>query len=367
MSRYNRPQSRTGFRSIYQTARNLYGGYKMIRNASNAVQSTYKSLARRYGSKNTASVSQPNRQKTTTPKSKQIRRNINKKKYNRLSKDAKQDLKLTKLNKELSSLKSKVAGGQGHLHYLERWCGRIACNAQQAGYFNGSGLSMSMIERGLAYLKFYDPANPGTYITSNLTSGLQSKSVMYKFYSKFQIRNNYAIPVNVRVYIVSPKDDTNTQPITACINGYQDVGITNPTSNILAYPYMSSEFNELYKIQSLTKVELQPGTTKDLFYSDKKKHKYDPSYFDDQKDEYQGKFGCHLYMVRVEGVLGHDTNPIVNQCAGAIDMMITNHIEYFYDAGVNVKYFQMVDNSTAFNTTVYTDNKPSVSHNVYTI
>lgn len=240
--------------------------------------------------------------------------------------------------KELSRLvKSEQAV---HIH-RKRACYNQGV-AQNAIYFVSSsamaGNSVSNLEEAIANLKYYNPSVPGTLTTAAGATGTFSKEFYFKrSYHKMVVRNNYQVPVSVTLYSLRNKADTSIDPNTAYTNGLTDVGGISSTS-LLAYPTDSLQFQDLYKIDNSTNKVLQPGEQAQIICSNKP-FMYDPSLPDSHGLSFIKQYECHVFGIRIEGTLGHDSTVTTEQgfLPCAVDFYIESVYEIHYDAGAGLK------------------------------
>lgn len=251
-----------------------------------------------------------------------------------------------RLQRQVTRLTKQVKSGMGELVYKYRESSRVVCSTNQCAYGNWAGNSTVIDELALAQLRFYNPSTPGTYITSDLTSGTQSKSAQMQVYGSITLRNNYAVPTKVSLYVCVPKSDTSTTPITAITDGLTDLGVTSPSTEIMTFPTESRLFNDIYKVSSSKTLELRAGKEMTISHSTAT-YTYDPSIVDTHSQIYQKKLQAFVFLVRVHGVLAHDTSVTTEQTSApaGVDIQTSIKITIHYDAGVNVKY--IVVNNTA--------------------
>lgn len=211
--------------------------------------------------------------------------------------------------------------------------------------------AVNSLEAVMAYLRYYDPSVPGTLTTANAASGTYSRQVHFKnVYSRMDITNNFQVPCKVKVYLVKPKGDTNILPLTYYANGIADqviypAGADKTTASI--YLTDIDVFNAQYSSKLMKDIILQPGATTYVSHSTGS-FDYDPSVYDSHSLAYQPKFKCALWVIRVEGILGHDTAASERGIlAAGVDTTQYEKYEIVYDAGVNLNDIYCVDNRAA--------------------
>lgn len=258
--------------------------------------------------------------------------------------------KKTTLRKQVKTLKKAVESDNAHHTYKQVQTGTFS---SAVGLCNHDSLTINTagnIEGYCANLRYFNPATPGTLTTANPATGTYSSKIHFdNVYSKLMLRNNYQVPVKVKVYLVKPKGDTNINPHTYYSNGITDQVIgggdeTTPT----IYLNDIDVFKEQWSIKVLKDVVLDAGAWCEVKHSTGK-FDYDPSLFDSHTVAYQPKFKSAVFMIRLEGVLGHDTTVTTEHTnlAGQVDYMRTTVAKITYDAGVNLNDIYISDGRDA--------------------
>lgn len=254
----------------------------------------------------------------------------------------------SRMQKQLMNLQKKVSNNEGTLIYKNRQVDRtIASAINQCNYQNVTAFDRTLIETVIANLRYFNPAVPGTFTTVDFTSGSQYKSVQIKAYSKILLRNNYQVPVNVHLYMVFPRKDTSIASKTSIENGLTDVGLTSGELNPLIYPSDSPHFVDLWRVAKKKTVFLQPGAECMMSNPRVPWFTYDPSYSDSHSLSYQSKWFAHQYLIRVEGVPGHDSAVSTEyaELQGGVDSIQDTIVTVRYPAGADIKY--IITNSDA--------------------
>jgi len=246
--------------------------------------------------------------------------------------------------------------------------GRVLSLANQCSYLSVSSSDAGSYETILSQLRYYDPSSPSTLVNADGTTGTYDKNFNFtKIYAKMNVRNNYQVPCKVTIFVVKPKQTTSISPITAYTNGLSDVG--NPTSTSpLLHLTDSPQFNDLWKIESSVKKVLQPGEELSLIHTQKKPSIYDPSLTDSQTQTYQTKFYCRQFVIRVEGILGHDTSADEQgTMLAGVDYQQNRRWEVHYDAGIPLNYLTQVDLSDSFTNGGVCSQKPIPDNIAYSV
>lgn len=249
-------------------------------------------------------------------------------------------MNIKKLARVVKQVKQQIDNTTGTLVHKLRSTGRsLASGANVISLDQVSAFTVSFInDTVMPELRYYDPATPGTYVQANFATGTQSKEVMVKAFSNLVLRNNYRVPTKVTVWLVRPKQDTSTGVASSVTNGLADIGGVSGTA-VLTWPTDSPQFKELFKTLQVKTTVLAPGAQ--FMLSNKKIpwFRYDPSEFDSQSDTLQPRYFSHQYLIRCEGVLGHDSaQDEQGQLRCGVDWMLSTTTFVKYPAGANLIY-----------------------------
>lgn len=273
------------------------------------------------------------------------------------------------LKNQVTQLKRIAEADMGTHIERERTTGRVlaAVNAQDIKGFNA--MSTSTIERALAKLEYYNISAPATLVVaSGLTGTYMKDFYISRTYSKFTARNNYQVPCKIKVFVVRPRVDTAINALTAFTNGLTDSGNPLVTSPLVQLTD-SQQFNELWRIEKSKSYELAPGEECVMSFAFKP-FQYDPSLVDSQTGPYLRKYGACTFMVRLEGVLGHDSVETSEQTTlqAGVDTMYETMVECKYAAGVDLYNVSVVNNAdTTFTNAGRISAKPVVDNQSYSL
>lgn len=252
------------------------------------------------------------------------------------------------LKKQFRELKKTVEAANGTLIYRTRRTGRALAAVNQQTMVNTEGMAIANFEGVLAQLKFFNPAVPGTLTTASGATGTYARDYQFKsIHTNLLIRNNYQVPVKVTCYTCVCKDDTTITPTTAFTDGLTDAG--NPSSSSpLVYLTDSEEFNDLWKIESSKSKVLMPGvqfhvskSIKDIMYS--------PAVADSHALDYQRRLHSYVLVVRIEGMLGHDSSADQQGFVQAgVDLAWDTTYKVIYNAGADIFTIYVDDGSDSF-------------------
>lgn len=252
-----------------------------------------------------------------------------------------------KLAKQVRDLSKKVNNGQGILTYYARDAAAVIATANTQSYSTVASVGVGQLETALAELRFFNPSAPGTLIQGSGASGTYSRKYMFDVYGKLHVRNNYQVPCIVTIYTCVVKDDTSITPTVAFTQGLVDVGNPSNTSQLL-YLTHSPQFNQLWKIASTKRLILQAGQELDMTHSTGK-FQYDPALTDSHADDFQAKNKAFAFVVRVDGVLAHDSSAAqYGFSAGGVDCVWTFKYTIRYEAGVDISYIVVADAVDSF-------------------
>lgn len=242
------------------------------------------------------------------------------------------------LKKQVAQLSKAVKADQAYHTYKFAGTTRNVSSANQVNHTNPMPITITSLENTAANLRYYDPTTPGTLITANAATGTYSRAINYQsIHATFVVRNSYDVPAKVTAYLVTPKGDTNIDPLTYYSNGVTDQVISGATTSPELYLSDIDVFKEQWAIKVLKKKLLQPGqeftvthTVKDI--------NYDPALVDSHSLSYQKKYKNFAVLFRVEGVIGHDTTITTEQgmLGAGVDIDYSFVAKIVYDAGVNL-------------------------------
>lgn len=272
-----------------------------------------------------------------------------------------------KLAKAVHKLRIATESDQGVLTYRWRQTYRCLASVNSSSHTNVPVSLNGVLETILAQLRYYNPSVPGTLTQADGASGTFMKDFTFdKIYTSLICRNNYQVPAKVRVYLCKVKDDTSIEPTSAFSNGLADIGNPSSTSP-LVYLTDSPQFTDLWKIENSEIAQLQPGEEMKMTYSIPT-FQYDPSLVDSHNQAYQTRYHGCVIVVRVEGVLGHDTS--VDQqgsLAAGVDIQLDRTFVVKYSAGADIEYLVVNDESDTFTNGGVTSQKPIPDNIAYSV
>lgn len=136
----------------------------------------------------------------------------------------------------------------------------------------------------------------------------------------------------------------------------------------LIYPSNLAQFNDLWKIVKTKTKHLAPGASCYSTYSTGG-FTYDPASFDQHNLAYQTKYKAFEWLIRLEGVTGHDSAADEHariQCG--VDMYISRVTRWVYDAGAALDDIYVNDNTDqTFTNTGLVTNRPVADNQSYSL
>lgn len=275
--------------------------------------------------------------------------------------------RLSLLTKRVNNLTKSVSSDQAKHTHRRRDVLGVAGEIRQASNTVADGTTTTLLEQVMAFLRYYDPATPGTLVTADAATGTYSRQIHFaRISEKLTVRNNYQVPVMVKVYSCTPKVDTNSDPATFFSAGVTDQGASLSTSSPLLSPTDIHNVTRNWNMKLAINQRLEPGREVHA-YKYHKAFDYDPAVYDSHALQYQKKFGGHVFYFRITGCLGHDTAASEwTTIKGAIDTVLDRTFVMTYDAGVNLDDYSVDDNSSAsFTNGGVVSNKPMADNQAY--
>lgn len=271
------------------------------------------------------------------------------------------------LRKEVRALSKKVNSQDGTLIYHNRNTSRCLASQNQLSHVELTAVSMNSYETVLAELRFFDSATPNTLVQASGASATYQRDYLFESsYTLAEAVNNYQVPCICTAYICTPREDTSISPVTAYTDGLTDVGAPSSTSPLL-HLTDSTQFNDLWRIARTKKKLLMPGQRMKISYSNKN-IMYSPAVYDTHSLTRQRRFGCYDVIFRCEGVLAHDT--IADQqgfSAAGVDLTYHTKFVVKYDAGIDLRYIVLNEQSDAMTTSAVVSEQPIADNIAYSV
>lgn len=281
-------------------------------------------------------------------------------------------VKSSALSKQIKDIKKSINADQSKHTYRER---NYLSMRGYAGYKNVGILnawSTTNIETSLANLRYYNPSTPSTLTTASGATGTFSRNIHIKnINAKAVFRNNAQVPCHVKIYLATPKNDTDTTPIGFYSSGGTDQFVGSfatgqPLMNITDCDQVMDNWN-----MKLLKSKFLDAGRQILVSYNTGQFDYNPSVTDTHNLLYQRHNKAFCYIVEVEGVVGHDSinsNTEVGTMDCQLDCLATCKTEILYDGGVPLNDFSATNNSqVTFTNAGLTGNKPANDNQAWTL
>lgn len=251
------------------------------------------------------------------------------------------------LRKQVTVLAKSVKSDQAVHTHRRRDIQDIGSNVGQVNHVALTGINLTTLEASMANLRYYDPANPSVLVTADAATGTYTRQVHFTaIYQKLHIRNNYQIPARVTIYSCTPKNDTSIEPPGFYSNGASDQTISMAVTSPLLYMSDINMVRDNWRLKVVKEKLLQAGEEMWGTYS-VKGFDYDPSNADSHTLAYQRKYGAHVFVVRIEGTIGHDQQLAQYDTTQAkVDTILDTKFVITYDAGVNLTDFSSDNNAS---------------------
>lgn len=233
-----------------------------------------------------------------------------------------------------------------HTH-RRRDVGTLRCAQRVIAMHNmDCGGSKVRIEAAMANLRFFDPAT-NSLVFQDPANGTYQRDMCVEIHRKLSVRNNYNSTVKVKIYDCVPKDATALTPVTMYNNSLNDQG--NPGSDSpMMFVTDAEQLRDVWRVKLVSSKVLKNGQQCTVS-SHQKDFQYQVATNDAHTTPYDKNQGGHLFLIRIEGVLAHDSLNSTTQQALAncgIDWMCDTTFIFRYDAGKGLNDFSIADNST---------------------
>lgn len=257
------------------------------------------------------------------------------------------------IRKTLKQDKSKHThryADSGIISSLDAECDHVALNP----------VTTARLEGATDGLRYFDPAVPGTLLTADSTTGAYSHDVVFKnVHSKLEVRNNYQVPARIKIYCCVAKSDGDHSPIEVYTNALPDQCVTAgaDAESIMMFLTDIERVTEQWNIDCVVDKVLEGGQMASASHNTGEFH-YDPSHQDTETTVYQKIRKSFCWVVRIEGVIAHDTAQAEYGISRAsVDYNLVNKYEIIYDAGINLNDFSFNETRD----TAFTNAPPVVS------
>lgn len=225
----------------------------------------------------------------------------------------------------------------------QRRAGSLTCGVNAANYtdINTAGNKLS-IEGAFQSLRYFNPAT-NSLETKDASVGTYSRDLCLSIQRKLTVRNNYQVPVRVQVWTCRPKDATSDTALSLLDTGLADQN--NPANRSpLVYVTDSKDLTNVWNVKACINRYLLPGQSA-VCHANDKRFDYQISTADEHTVAFQKKQGGHNFLLRVSGIVGHDT--LTAQCSlvsAGVDWLFDATYRIEYDAGKDLHDYSLDDN-----------------------
>ncbi len=250
--------------------------------------------------------------------------------------------------KRIAVIARKIGNNEAILSYRIRSSGVSKTDADnECQYVSFSGNTAANLVSAVTNLKFFDPANPATLVTVDYNAGTFQKQILITPWGNITCKNNYKVPVNVKVYLCRVRSDTDQSPAAAITAGFADIGSLG-VDDPLSHATDSRILTDLWHMKLKMNRILQPGQLYKMSHREKE-FSYDTSFVDTHSLEHVKIFNSYSWLIRIEGTPCHDSTAAeygTQKCG--VDIMVNKFFKIIYDAGVDLNLVQTENNGSVF-------------------
>jgi len=268
----------------------------------------------------------------------------------RLKKKAKKRASAMKNKKRITYLSKKIGNNEATLDFRARsYRVTKTSGINTCIYDSIAGSNASLIESSITALDFFDPSDPGNLQVVNYNTGTFQKRIMVNAYGNISLRNNYKVPVRLKLWLCKVKADTNNSPENAISAGFADVGSAGlAVTDILTKAKDSQILKDLWNCKLMKNIIVQPSGV--CYASHRgKQFSFDTSLRDTHNQSFVKQFYAYAWLVRLEGIAGHDTAEDEQgslQCG--LDIVVNRNHRIIYDAGSDLVDVQTSSDGATF-------------------
>lgn len=168
------------------------------------------------------------------------------------------------VKKKLQRLETRVREGETTYEYRYMGARALGKGNKTVARESTVGNLLGNLTPILTALPFYNEST-GDFDPKNVISGTDSKRVTIdKVTTTVESKNNFQVPCKLKVYLVTPKRNTNTTPVQDLDSGIASV-VTDPATMLPADALIqfsdSPIFKQNWTVKKIKDVTLQPGQT----------------------------------------------------------------------------------------------------------
>lgn len=237
---------------------------------------------------------------------------------------------INQIAKQVNLLTSK------HTHrYAES--GYAGANDGECDHVEWAPVSPTNLENYTNNLRFYDSTG-NALDTADPTTLTASHDIKFKnIHSRITVRNNNSVPADIKIYCCKVKSDTSNGVLATYTAALADQCVTAgaDTESPLMYLTDMERVREEFDIDCVKDITLPHGKQVTASHNTGE-FNYDPSHIDTETTAYQKAFKAFLWVVRVQGQLGHDSVQFTTELGlgkTTVDVMVENKAEIIYNSG----------------------------------
>lgn len=241
------------------------------------------------------------------------------------------------LQKQISQIAKKVNLQTSKHTYRYAAASYCVANVGECDHVEITPVTPTLLETYTDNLEFFNPAAPGTLTVGDPSAATYSHDIKFKnIHSKITVKNNFMVPANVKVYLCIAKSDQPDNLITQYLAGIADTVVTGGADAESSLVYLTDieRLREQWDIDCVIDKHLPCGHQASASHNTGE-FNYDPSQ-NDSETAYQKQNRYFVWVVRVQGDLGHDSTNVTTEIglvSAGVDIMWEAKAEILYDSG----------------------------------
>jgi len=284
--------------------------------------------------------------------------------------------KTKKLETRVKKLETQAKQGITTLHHKFRTGYDLTCAATTV---LGDARANWIYDKawGVAEAMPYYDAAAGTWVNRDFNNvQTNQRSVWFEsVYGNLQIKNSCEVPVNVKVYLVKPKNDSAVSIQDDYIDNAGSVvanavALVNPWTNPLLHPSDIPELMNAWSMKVLKTQKLEPGEYFKVGHGEKN-ITYDNAADTTNYQKVLKSFCLYVRLEPAENTIHHMPTPnqtVVGYGTMRVDVIYTLYCKVKYDGGMTgerhiIDYVEPVLNTTSVTGTLASGNNHAFSNN----
>lgn len=276
-------------------------------------------------------------------------------------------LKLKAVEKKVNKLSKKFNDSLSTYEVRTATTADLVSSDNQSTSVSILAMGQSYMDAALSDVPFFNPSVPGTLISADVEPSLYEQEFTFKkVWSRLQVRNNYAVPAYVKIYVMASKTDAIDTPSDLFSAGITDVMASATTTSPQVYPTDSPLVRDHYKVAKVVSRKLEAGQEMTATWSPGRV-KYSPNEFDESAALYSPRYKSAFYFIRVQGCIAHDTlSDNQGLTAAGIDYEHRYSLTLEYDSGGAVLHrLKITDDYDSMPNNTVCSNKPVVDNQAW--